>query len=1189
MESPWRQLWTSLSKSTLTLPLCQLDLLRALSCVFDDEYNENCAIKSIEATEIQLIVLIRMKITGVSVCLLLLLSFASCEALQLYSVSSSPTQVLPPSGSVSGGTVIYLRGLGFSTNPGDNQVMVGPYPCVIPADGATATTLACYTSDTQQTGNIYYLPITVTSNGQQQQLTNEQGSFSYLYSSSPLILHLFPASAVPGTLLHFYGIHRITNLGDGLRDMGDVVSMQVGSTQCGRFDILEGPIAASSPATISCHQASQQEAGKYSVAEYVTPGKSLPSFFLRRTSFLSEYFNFAVLPAVQSVTPASGTYSGQTITITGAGFSTNASVVKVSVNGTVCDVASSTLGQIVCRLRQKQASDNAQLSTDSGSQVSGFVSGSGLKYSRYSIGNLSSKTPTDLRNAILSNSSQIALVESGYRGEIESGDYYGSYYGQAFTGYFTAPADGRYGFQGVADDSFAVFLASPYGSAEPAVAPLIYSDSVQNSNYYLSYKASGDANVTLQAGKSYYMEVYHINLGGTGFLRVSAQVPNTDASLLWQTHAVHRLDLTFTNDPEVVQFNQTGGTGGSINLTVITRVIGKPPTVEWGVISFNADIASFLAVLQKFTIFSSYNIYGQMAMYDSNGALTPNASEAHTYSWTVTVPLLRPSAASTTSFTPIFLNYTGAQLFSQAVLHPHGPLIAGTFTLSLGGNPIALSGNAALSAGISAGNLQSAFQSVAGMEQVQVNLISSSSLQAYGASWVISYYGVNTALPDLTLNFGQLTGGLAGTTPQMAASTMRYYSPSLLFDPIDYQLLRTHAPQPNVLVTVNSLPSVCTGACAYAFLSNTPVVASATLSGPTLTLSLTDPSNLGYSLADVTVSLGGQPCAIVSTANPISSFQCQLPANPDGTACMPAGSYMPVVTVSQVGQLSALPAVVPLDFSLVLTSLNFTSGADNGGYDLKLTGAGFPLSIAGAKVSICGVEATILSISNTEAEIIVPGCAIGSEPVTISNLVLTSNALAYDYLAGTPAGFIFSVSPQSANPTLKGIMEITGQGFGTDSSAIRVDLANGSGKVYAMRILELNDTYIRTGIPGGLAGQYEVEVNKAGVGEILPSPSSANDFSYELVVTSVAAARAGSYHGGTLLHIQGLNFSPALDETLVYVGNELNWFCQLESLNATDAFCRTPPASPYYNISLPQPVYMECRLMYVATCPSNNC
>ena len=75
-------------------------------------------------------------------------------------------------------------------------------------------------------------------------------------------------------------------------------------------------------------------------------------------------------------------------------------------------------------------------------------------------------------------------------------------------------------------------------------------------------------------------------------------------------------------------------------------------------------------------------------------------------------------------------------------------------------------------------------------------------------------------------------------------------------------------------------------------------------------------------------------------------------------------------------------------------------------------------------------------------------------------------------------------------------MEITGVGFGTDMAAVRVDLANSSGKVYSMRVLNLNDSYIRAGIPGGLAGDYKVEVNIVGLGEILPNSSIVTDFTY---------------------------------------------------------------------------------------------
>jgi hypothetical protein len=71
-----------------------------------------------------------------------------------------------------------------------------------------------------------------------------------------------------------------------------------------------------------------------------------------------------------------------------------------------------------------------------------------------------------------------------------------------------------------------------------------------------------------------------------------------------------------------------------------------------------------------------------------------------------------------------------------------------------------------------------------------------------------------------------------------------------------------------------------------------------------------------------------------------------------------------------------------------------------------------------------------------------------------------------------------------------------------------------------------------------------------------------------------------------LIHIQGRNFDPALVDTLVFVGNELNWFCTVEQLNTTDIYCRTPPASPAYNISLPQIVDLEDNLMADNTCGS---
>jgi len=112
-----------------------------------------------------------------------------------------------------------------------------------------------------------------------------------------------------------------------------------------------------------------------------------------------------------------------------------------------------------------------------------------------------------------------------------------------------------------------------------------------------------------------------------------------------------------------------------------------------------------------------------------------------------------------------------------------------------------------------------------------VQIISDPWWQSYGATWVITYFGVNLEIPDFTIDDSSLYGGKVNTKPMVRSWTLWYYPPSLLFDPIDYTLLNTASDQPNVLVTVNNMPSVCTGDCKYSFLTNTPELLASSISG----------------------------------------------------------------------------------------------------------------------------------------------------------------------------------------------------------------------------------------------------------------------------------------------------------------------------------------------------------------------
>ena len=166
--------------------------------------------------------------------------------------------------------------------------------------------------------------------------------------------------------------------------------------------------------------------------------------------------------------------------------------------------------------------------------------------------------------------------------------------------------------------------------------------------------------------------------------------------------------------------------------------------------------------------------------------------------------------------------------------------------------------------------------------------------------------------------------------------------------------MRTASSTINIQVSVNDIPSVCKGDCSYSFITNSPLLTSASINKAILTLSLTDPSAIGYNLNDVTVILNNKSCTIINLADPIDRFTCSLPSNVDNTPVIPSGTYPVVVNVKQVGKVAHAPAVNPFSFPLILTNLNRLNGGQNGGYDLILTGTGFPTDINQAKITICG-------------------------------------------------------------------------------------------------------------------------------------------------------------------------------------------------------------------------------------------
>lgn len=212
-------------------------------------------------------------------------------------------------------------------------------------------------------------------------------------------------------------------------------------------------------------------------------------------------------------------------------------------------MTASTETQLSCTVAPKNPALSSLLTaSNSSAQQNGYFAGAGLNYVRYSLPS-SADIPTFVTAVRAQNSTYLRTPqEVGLRGELKEGDVYASPYGQTWSGYFTAPANGAYVFRGIADDYFAFYISPTFGSTDVPASPLIYSNNHQQSwgNFYFDDSPHGEGSITLEAGKSYYIEAYHINYVGGGYFKVEVDVPNSNPALPFQSYEVQKIVTSST-------------------------------------------------------------------------------------------------------------------------------------------------------------------------------------------------------------------------------------------------------------------------------------------------------------------------------------------------------------------------------------------------------------------------------------------------------------------------------------------------------------------------------------------------------------------------------------------------------------------------------------------------------------------
>ena len=102
-----------------------------------------------------------------------------------------------------------------------------------------------------------------------------------------------------------------------------------------------------------------------------------------------------------------------------------------------------------------------------------------------------------------------------------------------------------------------------------------------------------------------------------------------------------------------------------------------------------------------------------------------------------------------------------------------------------------------------------------------------------------------------------------------------------------------------------------------------------------------------------------------------------------------------------------------------------------------------------------------------------------------------------------------------------------------------------------------------------MPGEYRVTVNRKAFGNSYAFTDD-NLLKYIIPVTSVTledgtSAAKGSEAGGTVIKITGSNF--VADETIVFIGDAVNWICEIDESRFTSEviYCTVPAKYEFYN------------------------
>ena len=1112
-------------------------------------------------------------------------------------------------GSITGGTRIFIKGSGFDEREFQNEVFVGPYPCIIDYYFSNEYVLAC---DMPRGFYREHKNLVVTVRVRGVAVTCEYGDckLNLEMRYTPLLYSIDPQAVFAGDHVNIRGVWRANNV-------SDVKSVYISGRNCllTETQLEEATLSFWNYTSMNCKVPQDMENGDHTLS--ITSAKGTGFDHPHREAFgfkvgtETKKYNIRVHPKIDSVSANSGYLNGQKLEMRGRGFGQDIEKVKVSLEDLDCRVLEletvietredeegnlfeESYDRMVCELAVAQAPFTNKL----------FKGGAGFRNQLYSGYNryLSSMLGPKIERELIWDKTLLSLENQLNR----------DYYVQKLWGVLRSREKGTYTFKLAGDDQCKLMISKdPIDYTQPFDETTMLDTHCQINGWTSMrewYRESGQfCDVELEADTDYYMVVLQTEGGGGDHLTVAMITPNSDTSLPNQKPQVQKVEIVNSPVRHEMRVKVMNAIGGTFTLTFMERNAdsGKVTYLKETAKLGNDVSAETMAerIRQKVGTRSTC----VREALDDAGNVIEDLTQAKGFQWTVSFTSYRSR--------PLIPLVNKEDLIGEGIsveaveMTPQSAPVRGKFKLRYGDCVTS--------------DIHYHYNQWNVRDRFQACDVLSAGVTVYtqgnrddGTSWHIVMDSVTGKGLDIQVEENNLTGGAGDAPPQIKITPdFEPAVPALVYLPVPSEFLRTASPSPQLNLEVDGLLAGCDADdCVYTFAEkqDTPIVTQYTLTGTTLTITMgelstqttettesPDTSNTGSSpqerllqadpgvnLENIGVRFGNVDCKVTQVAWP--TVTCTMPTNSDNSLQIEAGSFVPMVHLDGKGYFSVDAAVTPHVVPLQVDSVSPAEGSLGGGTMITILGQGFAANSKYRNSNTITVNDLPCVVSEFNTNRVVCETPEKKDNLTTTTLKIVTNGLestsdkfAYNE-AITPK--IHSLSPNSSSPMLKNDLVIQGENFGSDLSLFRVWLKPRveDGKEY-----ECNPTQAQTGeitcrLSGGKKGEYDIKVHKKGVGYSIPKQEGNQHFMYETSVTSILPT-SGSTEGGTVLTIQGTNFSPVELENQVVIGDSGLDYCVIESATQTEIKCRVN--KPKEKLAGEQDVYVLAQIQVEADCP----